>query len=576
MGHPSSDPNQNLEVKLPTLSRSAREGWGTPVRLGEIMQIDDSGRRGFLRRAGLVVPGFALVGEIPTSAAKSAAEMGQPEPTAAVFYDVTTFGAKGDGRAIDSPAINRAIDAAAAAGGGTVYFRAGNYLCYSIRLKSKVGIYLEHGATIVAADPAADSAHSYDPAESNAPWESFQDYGHNHWHNSLIWGEGLEGVSIEGSGLIWGKGLSRGWGDGPVAEHAGVANKTIALKNCRNALLRDFSILHGGHFGILATGVDNLTIDNLKIDTNRDGMDIDCCRNVRITNCSVNSPWDDGICLKSSFALGYARATEMVTISNCLVAGSFEEGALLDGTFKRFAADAKVPRTGRIKFGTESNGGFKNIAISNCVFDGCSGLAIETVDGAVIEDVNVTNLTMRDVTSAPIFLRLGARMRGPAGAAVGVLRRVNLSNITCSCAAGARVSSILAGIPEHPIEDVKLSEITIAHAGGGTKEDAQRQLAEKEKEYPEPNMFGTTSAHGFFVRHARGVEMSGIKIEHAGEELRPAFVMDDVEGADFGRIKLAVTAGVPAFVLRGVKDFSVYRSRPVPDTSLASVEKQDI
>ena len=86
-------------------------------------------------------------------------------------------------------------------------------------------------------------------------------------------------------------------------------------------MLRDFSILHGGHFGILATGVDNLTIDNLKIDTNRDGMDIDCCRNVRVSNCSVNSPWDDGICLKSSFALGYARATEMVTITNCLVGG---------------------------------------------------------------------------------------------------------------------------------------------------------------------------------------------------------------------------------------------------------------
>ena len=165
--------------------------------------------------------------------------------------------------------------------------------------------------------------------------------------------------------------MSRGWRTGPQAEQPGAGNKAIALKNCRNVLLRDFSILHGGHFGILATGVDNLTIDNLKIDTNRDGMDVDCCRNVRISNCSVNSPWDDGICLKSSFALGYARATEMVTISNCLVSGSYEEGTLLDATWKRFDADEKVPRTGRIKFGTESNGGFKNIAVSNCVFDGC-------------------------------------------------------------------------------------------------------------------------------------------------------------------------------------------------------------
>ena len=535
------------------------------------MRVEENARRRFLRSVGTGFAGGALIG-LPGGALAA----NEVQGARSLVYDVGAFGATGDGKTLDSSAINRAIDAASSAGGGTVYFRAGNYLSYSIHLRSKVAIYLDAGARIVAADPSTDSSREYDLAESNEPWENYQDYGHNHWHNSLIWGEGLEGVSICGPGLIWGKGLSRGWGVGPKAEQPGVANKAIALKNCRNVILRDFSILHGGHFGILATGVDNLTIDNLKIDTNRDGMDIDCCRNVRIANCSVNSPWDDGICLKSSFALGYARATEMVTISNCLVTGSYEEGALLDGTLRRFATDAKVSRTGRIKFGTESNGGFQNIAIANCVFEGCSGLAIETVDGAVIEDVSVTNLTMRDVVSAPIFLRLGARMRGPAGAAVGVLRRVILSNITCSCAPGSRISSILAGIPGHPIEDVKMSDIMIVHSGGGTKEDAQRQLAEKEKDYPEPNMFGTTPAHGFFIRHARGVEMAGIKIEHGGEELRPAFVVDDVEGADFGRIKVALTAGVPAFALSNVKNFSVYRSKPVPDTELASAEKTDI
>ncbi len=295
------------------------------------MRPEDSGRRGFLKGLG-TAGGVALVPKIPASAAQDAA---QPA-SRALFHDVRNFGATGDGKSLDTAAVNRAIEDAANSGGGTVYFPAGNYLCYSIHLKSKVALYLEQGATIVAADPASDASRSYDPAESNKPWEDYQDFGHNHWHNSLIWGEGLSDVSICGPGLIWGKGLSRGWGAGPVAEQPGVANKAIALKNCRNVLLRDFSILHGGHFGILATGVDNLTIDNLKIDTNRDGMDVDCCRNVRISNCSVNSPWDDGICLKSSFALGYARATEMVTITNCLLSGSFEEGALLDGTFKRF------------------------------------------------------------------------------------------------------------------------------------------------------------------------------------------------------------------------------------------------
>ena len=540
------------------------------------MPEGESARRSFLKAAG-IAGGSLVVPKIPSFAAQDQSKTGKAgDETRAIVFDVRAFGATGDGNTLDTAAINRAIEEAAAAGGGTVYFRAGSYLCYSLHLKSKVALYLEQGAAIVAADPAEDATRSYDLAEPKQPWEEYQDYGHNHWHNSLIWGEGLNDVSILGPGLIWGKGLSRGWGAGPVAEQAGVANKAIALKNCRNVVLHDFSILHGGHFGILATGVDNLTIDNLKIDTNRDGMDVDCCRNVRISNCSVNSPWDDGICLKSSFALGYSRATEMVTITNCLLSGSFEEGALLEGTFKKFPADAKVPRTGRIKFGTESNGGFKNITVSNCVFDGCRGLAIESVDGAIVEDVSCTNITMRDVMEAPIFLRLAARMRGPAGVPVGVMRRIILSNITCIQASATRIGSILAGIPGHPIEDVKISDMMVVHSGGGTKSDAQRAVPEKEKEYPEPNMFGTTPAHGFFIRHVKGLEIEGIKIEHANEDARPVFVLDDVEAADFGRIKGVSDSGVPAFSLNQVRDFSVLRSKPVPDTEIEVAGKKEI
>src|SRR6202023_1256810 len=188
---------------------------------------------------------------------------------------------------------------------------------------------------------------------------------------------------------------------------------SIALKNCHNVILRDFSILKGGWFGILATGVDNLTIDNLKIDTDRDGMDLDCCRNVRVSNWPLNSPFDDGICPKSSFALGYARATENVTITNCQVSG-YDEGTLLDGTYKRAFRNQNgtFSPTVRIKFGTESNGGFKNITISNCVFDYCRGLALEAVDGALLEDVTISNITMRDISNSPIFMRLGFRGRG--------------------------------------------------------------------------------------------------------------------------------------------------------------------
>ena len=526
-------------------------------------------RRRFLKTAATGVAAGVFTSVPKITHAENSAIPPRPE-----VFVVTRYGAKGDGKTLATAAINSAIEAASQPHGGIVFFPAGSYLCHSIHLKSNVTLQLMTGATIVAAPgPEPGQQGKYDLAESNAPWEAYQDFGHNHWHNSLIWGEGLENVAIIGSGLIWGKGLSRGWDVEPRAEHPGAGNKAIALKNCRNVLLRDFAILHGGHFGILATGVDNFTIDNLTIDTNRDGMDIDCCRNVHVSNCTVNSPWDDGICLKSSYALGYARATEMVTITNCTVTGDFQEGAVLDGSFKRFAADEKVWRTGRIKFGTESNGGFKNIAISNCVFDGCRGLAIETVDGGIIEDVSVTNLTMREVREAPIFLRLGARMRGPSGVPVGVIRRVNISNVVCTSAAGQKIASILAGIPGHPIEDVRIHDVTILHQGGGTASDAALRLPENEQKYPEPNMFGVTPAQGFFIRHVNGLEMSGVKIEAAGTDARPAIVLDDVQGADFRFLKLP--AGEQnAFALSNVRDFSVFRSKPVPDTELAEANEK--
>jgi polygalacturonase len=528
-------------------------------------------RRGFLSRLTQLTGAAGLL----TLGRGTGDPSGGPASGGGV-YDVTAFGARGDGNALDTAAINQAIAAAGAAGGGTVRFPAGTYLSYSIRLQSNVGLYLGHGCTLVAAE-----GNGYDAVESNQPWENYQDYGHNHWHNSLIWGEQLHDLSISGPGRIWGKGLSRGEGPPPQAETPGVGNKSIALKNCRNVLLRDFSILHGGHFGILATGVDNLTIDNLQIDTNRDGMDIDCCRNVRIVRCSINSPWDDAIVLKSSYALGFARSTEMVTISDCLVAGDYEEGSLLEGTFRRFdparklAPYEEVWRTGRIKFGTESNGGFKNITISNCVFDACHGLALESEDGAQLEDVAITNLTMRDIYDAPIFIRLGSRMRGPAGAAVGAVRRLLISNVVCSNADSA-ICSIISGIPGHRVEDVRLSNIVIEHKGGGTRDQASIRVAEKEAEYPDPDMFGPMPAHGFYLRHVRGIEMEGVKIIAAKRDERPAFVLEDVQDAEFTRLQVPVVAGVPLFALRQVERFRLRDTAHVPDMSLDQAGQKEI
>lgn len=489
------------------------------------------------------------------------------------IFDVRSFGATGDGKTLDTPAINKAIDAAAAGGGGAVCFPAGTYLCYSIRLKSDITLYLDHGATILAAEPPAEGASGgYDSPEPG-PEPQYQDFGHSHWHNSLIWGVGLENISILGPGLIWGKGLRRSVGRNP--HPAGIGDKAIALKNCHNVILRDFSILQGGHFAILATGVDNFTLDNLVIDTNRDGMDIDCCHNVRVSNCTVNSPWDDGICPKSSYALGYARPTKNLTITNCFVTGGYQLGTVIDGTFKLWPEGRRVPRTGRIKCGTESNGGFQNIAISNCVFDHCQGLALETVDGALLEDISISNITMRDIVNLPIFLRLGSRMRGPAGTPIGKLRRVNISNIVVSGAAG-RYASILSGIPGHNIEQVKLSNIFIQSQGGGTNQNASIIVPEKENVYPEPTMFGTMPSYGFYIRHVKDLEMSHVEVEYVKDDSRPAFALNDVAGADFLRIKAQHAAGVPVFSLNRVEDFEIDLSRPLPATYLAQVEQKQI
>ena len=567
-------------------------------------------RREFLKRAGAGVAATGLAFQAGQGIARAAAN-----PPGAGSFDVRVFGATGDGKTLDTPAINKAIDAASAAGGGTVLFPAGNYLCYSIRLKSNISLYLNAGATIVAADPPAQGAGGgFDPAEPNQ-WDMYQDFGHSHFHNSLIWGESLGNIAILGFGRIWGKGLSRGMG----AQTPGVGNKSISLKSCHNVLLRDFSILQGGHFGILATGIENLTIDNLKIDTNRDGMDIDCCRNVRISNCYVNSPADDGICLKADHALGSSKQTEFVTITNCYVSGCWEEGTLLDGTYKRRPQGGG---TGRIKFGTESDGGFRNITISNCVFEGCQGLALETVDGALLEDITVTNISMRDIISAPIFLRLGRRLRAPDGRPVGTLKRVIISNIVCS-GCSPKLGSVISGIPGHLIEDVKISNVQVLHQGGGTKEDAAFQPLESEDVYPEPAMFLSESrhgngrgpngqfvpegqgrgaagrgpapgqqggrgpagpppvthsmpSHGFYVRHVKGIQFDNIEVKAEKEDQRPLFVLDDVQGADFFRIKGSRAAGVPVFALNNVSDFDVHMCAGVPDTQLAKVDKKTL
>jgi polygalacturonase len=293
---------------------------------------------------------------------------------------------------------------------------------------------------------------------------------------------------------------------------------------------------------------------------------------VRVSNCTVNSPWDDGICPKSSFALGYARPTQNVTISNCYVTGGYQIGSVIDGTWKPLSKEVQPVPTGRIKLGTESNGGFINITITNCVFESCQGFALETEDGAIVEDITFTGITMRDIRSAPLFLRLGTRLRGPAGTKVGVMRRVLLSNITSSGA--SQLPSIISGVPGQMIEDVKISDVIFDQVGGAPAEMAKLQPDEDAAKYPDPHMFGALPATGLFARHIRNLDVSNVEVLTRQPDPRPAFWLNDVDGADFFRLR--VPQGAPAFDLYDVKGFRSFGTRGVADVALQSIDQRRI
>jgi polygalacturonase len=475
-------------------------------------------------------------------------------------YNVRAFGAVGNGTSLDSPAINEAIGVAAAAGGGTVLVPTGTYLCGSIHLKSNIHLVIDAGATILG---APQKMNAYDFTEAWPTNNPYQDGGHCYFHNSLIWGENLTNVFITGNGLINGGDLKRsdrrldemcgyshsrtnrgqtyGAEVDPKTDAVRLGNKAIALKLCRNVLMRDITIAHGGHFAILATGCTDMTVDNVTMDTDRDGIDIDCCKNTMVSNCRINSPNDDGLCPKASFALGRNVATENLTIVNCQVSG-FKEGTLLDGTM--------LPSTnhnGRIKFGTEANGGFRNCTVANCTFRGCKGLALEEVDGGIMDNITINNITMMDVPEYGIYVTTGKRNRGPAVTEPSVARNIFISNIIMD-GVGKMAGIEITGIPEKPLEGIRLENIRLISDGDGSATNAThipKELSSVRDQYPEPKRIGNMPAYGVFARHVKGLELQNITVSFKTNDLRSAIVCSDVDGLEIDNFKGQVADGVP-------------------------------
>ena len=449
--------------------------------------------------------------------------------------DVRDFGAKGDGTHIDSPALNAALEKAAQDGGGIVVVPQGVYMCHSIHLQSGVTLRIDDGAVIKAA-PVTDEE-GYDEAEHN-DWTDYQDFGHSHWHNSLLWGEKLQDVVLEGKGLIEGcEVLTRG-GRPRGASGPSVANKALALRECSNVTVRDLRFLECGHFALLLTGVDNLILEDLTIDTNRDGIDIDCCENVIVRGCRVNTVNDDAIVLKCSYALGYPKPTANVIIEDCAVSG-YDIGSFLDGsrtTLTEKAPDGDGP-TGRIKLGTESNGGFRNILIRRCSFNHCRGLALESVDGAAMENIEVSDLTMHDICNSPIYIRLGSRMRAPEGFPESRVDGISIRNVKVTDA-DSRYACLIAGMPDNPVRNVRIEDLSVEFRGGLTLDDVRQQRGAnpfffggdgkarinrgwEKGGYPEPSAHGIQPSWGFSISNAEDICLRRVQLSTLRPDERP-------------------------------------------------------
>ncbi|MEI2397522.1 hypothetical protein NYE33_32190 [Paenibacillus sp. FSL R10-2199] len=352
-------------------------------------------------------------------------------------FDIRNYGAGPENAPVENTkAINRAIQAASAEG-GTVIIPEGSFRVYTIRLLSGVNLYLSAGSVLSAA--RTDIRHSYEQQNGEGGnyeepevnlYAGLQDHGHTYFANSLIYGADIQNVMIYGPGLLDGSSLND---EGELEQvlmggdpheplrrdepgHRGewFGNKAIAMVRCENVAFCDFSILAGGHFAIIATCVKNLHVGHILVDTNRDALDVDCCENVTIVHSTFNSLTDDAIVLKASYGGGIFMPLRNVLIEDCVVSG-YDTGSVYAGTYtqdKLIATDRCGP-TARVKLGTESTCGYDCVTVRRVAFKRSRGFALEAVDGADLSHIIFEDSTMEDISSSPIFIKIGDRGRFP-------------------------------------------------------------------------------------------------------------------------------------------------------------------
>lgn len=449
---------------------------------------------------------------------------------AAGGWDVFAHGAKGDGTTLDTAAIQAAIDACHAAGGGRVHLHRGTFRSGTLRLRSHVILHVEAGATLRASArlgdfPSSPSRHpSYD--------------GEYVTGRMLLHAEDATGIGIEGRGTIDGGGDQ--WNEGPYGSPSfHFRPRLLHFAGCEDVQIRGVTFRNSASWTLSFLDCRDLVLEGFRLDSrenpdieqprfaaargrNNDGVDLIDCQRVRIANASINSG-DDAIVLKSLAPDGVCRD---ITITNCVVSSN----------------------ASGIKIGTESAGAFEDIVVQNCtVFDTRgAGLAVLTVDGARVERVSFSNISLRNLKGAAIVVRLGARdrtYRKDARPKKGSLKDVMFTQIQ-----GTRIGeagNAITGIPGQAVENILLRDIHLEFTGGGAADWAQRTVPENVKGYPGVNTLGPHHpAYGFFLRHARNVTFENVRLTWAADDHRPALHCDAVDGLHVARLEARVLPGI--------------------------------
>ena len=456
-----------------------------------------------------------------------------------VKINVRDSGATGDGHSNDTAAINKAIDQCNQSGGGDVIFPAGTYLAASIHLKSNIRFVLHKDAVITGAKS------SYDSPEPNA-FGKYQDFGHSHFHNALMWGENIEnfgitGGRINGGAIVEDESKDRAAGD-----------KVIAFKSSRNLLFENVTHETGGHFVYLLNDCENVTIANVTIKKSRDAVNLVGCRNVQVHNCNFTGCGDDTVALKSDWSLGRKILTE-----NIYVWDSYFESA----------ANALL-------IGAETTGDFRNINFWNIRIGRAwkGGIAIHSADGAIIDGVTCRNITMSSVDT-PVSITVAKRLRtGEPNPKVGAIKNVTISQLSATNQyprdEGVTRPSLIAGLPDHPVENISLSDVRIVGRGGGANIDPSTS---ENGERPRRRE-AAQSAAGIFISDARSVAMQDVRLMFESAEPRPALAAHEVSGLALENLKIQRFGDAPLMRLEKVERLSIRSSPGLADRTTERID----